>query len=774
MIQVGKNVILCCMQLIRSTKFKNEEKDFREKAMQEKDLKQLLGEISLKEKVNQLLQLRGDFYTSDDEGVITGGVQELGLTQEDIDLAGSVLSLSGAEKTIEVQKRYMEKQPHHIPLMFMLDVIHGFRTVYPAPIGQGATFDPELVQECAEMAAKEAAVSGIHLTFSPMVDLVRDARWGRVVESTGEDPYLNAAMAVAMVKGYQGDDLADKDHVAACVKHFAAYGGAEAGRDYNTVQLSEHTLREYYLPGYKAAIDAGAATVMTSFNTINDEPATTSKWLMRDVLRGEMGFDGVLISDYAAIAETIAHGSSADAAEAAKKAIIAGVDIDMVTNIYASNLVDMIEKGEVDEKLVDEAVLRILELKNRLGLFENPYKGADPLQEKEVILCEAHRELARKAVTESAVLLKNDGILPLSTENRTAFIGPYTDNKEMLSAWAIIGDSKDTVTIKEAALKVFDPEKTSYNAGSHMVGDDVLLLGFTDVSDPYQGVEQETLVKDAVAAAKEADVVVMPIGEHFTQTGEASSRAMIEVPEIQMELFREIYAVNKNIVVVLFNGRPLDIRELSQKARAILEVWMPGTEGGSGIIDLLIGKDNPSGKLPMSFPYCVGQVPVYYNAFSTGRPMVPGRIEKFKSRYLDIPNEPLYPFGYGLSYTKFEYSPVKLSENEMTADGRITASVVLTNAGPLKGTETVQLYIRDDKASMARPVKELKGFRRVELEAGESETVTFDIANKELSFIRRDGSFGSEAGSFTVWIGGSSSTENEASFTLKALQQDTE
>ena len=818
--------------------------------MTQEKLLELLHDMSLEEKVGQMYQLMAVFYDEDVQGVLTGPAGQLGIGQEEIALAGSILGTAGAEQLTDFQKRYMERQPHHIPMLFMMDVIHGMRTIFPAPLGLGATFDPALVGQCAETAAREAAACGLHATFTPMADLVRDARWGRVMESTGEDPYLNSLMSEAVVKGLQGDDMGAPGRICACVKHFAAYGAPTAGRDYNTVELSEHTLREFYLPAYRAGIDAGAGLVMTSFNTINGIPATTNKWLMRKVLREEMGFEGVLISDYAAVAETIAHGYSEDEKDAAKKAVEAGVDIDMMTGCYAGNLAELVREGAVDEALIDEAVLRILELKNRLGLFENPYKDADPEAEKALCLCEEHRKLARKTAAESFVLLKNDGILPLNLSKKIAFIGPYTDNKNMLSTWAITGDSADSVSIAEAAREVFDPTRTSYHAGSQLLGNDVRLTGFEGANgyqseDEYRSREElDRMLGEAKLAAAEADLVVMPLGEHFLQTGEATSRGTLGIPDVQLQLFREICAVNPNIVVVLFNGRPLDLREISEKARAVLEVWLPGTEGGHAIVDVLTGKVNPSGKLPMSFPYSIGQVPVHYNEYATGRPNRPEVEGRFFSKYIDIPNEPLYPFGFGLSYTTFEISKIRLGSsaaedgeavavktgeanaakanetdaakadetnaakaegagaakagetdaaktgeaNAVKAEGAakvsetdaakagevitikerepIRASVTVRNTGGCSGALAVQLYLRDLKASVVRPVRELKGIRRVTLAPGECTEVSFDISEEMLRFLRADGTYGSEPGVFHVWIGDSSTTQNRAEFRL--------
>lgn len=735
--------------------------------MTEQKLQELLQDMTLEEKVNQMLQLAGGFFTGD--MMAMGPMAEKGFTQENVARAGSVLGALGAEKLKEIQKEFMEKHPHNIPLLFMLDVINGLKTVYPIPLGQGATFDPELSRKCAQMAAKEASVSGLHVTFSPMVDLVRDARWGRVMESTGEDPYLNSLFAEAMVKGYQGDDLSEPYRIAACVKHFAGYGAPTAGRDYNTVELSRHTLKEFYLPSYKAGIDAGAALVMTSFNTIDGVPATGNKWLMRDILRNEMGFDGVLISDWAAIEEIIYHGYCADRKEAAVRAAKAGVDIDMMTGIYSEHLCGLVREGEIPESLVDEAVYRILKLKNKLGLFENPYKDADEVKEKEVILCGEHRELAREAARKSFVLLKNEGVLPLSREKKTAYIGPYVDNRNMIGSWSIVGDTKDVTTLKEALQERKEGENASFAVGCPLLGGELRLEGFTESLEEEPSAEEcANMMEEAVKLAKEADTVVLALGEHRLQSGEATSNATIQIPKIQMELFRRVCEVNDRVVVVLFSGRPLDIREISGKAQAVLLVWMPGTEGARAIVDVLSGEYNPSGKLPMSFPYCVGQIPVHYNEYSTGRPHVEGKDkDRFRSKYLDIPNEPLYPFGYGMSYTKFEISPVEIDKENMTSEETLHVSVRVKNVGEVTGTETLQMYIHDIAASVVRPVKELKGFKKVTLDPGQEEKVTFEVGDSQLRFLTENDRWESEPGEFEVFVGADSSTVNGVKFWLK-------
>lgn len=735
--------------------------------MTEKELKALLADMTLEEKVDQMNQVAAGMFSGDITAM--GPMAAKLYPPEVLDRTGSVLGGMGAEALKKLQKEQIEKQPHKIPMLFMLDVINGFKTVYPIPLGQGASFDPELSRECAAMAAEEAAVSGVHVTFAPMTDLVRDARWGRVMESTGEDPYLNSLFCAAMVKGFQGDDLREEGQVAACVKHFAGYGGATAGRDYNTVELSEHTFREFYLRSYEAGVKAGAAMVMTSFNTVNGTPATGNRWLMRRILREEMGFDGVLISDWAAIEEMIPHGYCADRKEAAIRAIRAGVDIDMMTGIYSEQLAKLVKEGTIPESLVDEACLRILTLKNKLGLFENPYKDADEAKEKTVIRSEKHRALAKKAAAESFVLLKDEEkILPLKKNSRIAFIGPYVKSRNLFGSWSFIAETKDVETLEEALKKVGIEENMTFSRGSSVLGTAFKLQGFEE-SEKEDLTEEEELamLEEAVKAAKEAEIVVLAVGEDRLQSGEAASRGMLDLPEVQKRLFDAVTAVNENVVTVLFSGRPLDLREVSAKSKALLEVWMPGTEGAAAIAEVLFGEQTPQGKLPMSFPYCVGQVPVHYNAYSTGRPVTSKNAgERFHSRYIDIPNQPLYSFGYGLSYTDFEISGITLDREEMKASETIHASVTVKNTGDREGTETLQLYLHDKAASVVRPVKELKGFQKIMLQPGEEKKVTFAITEEMLRFLTEDGVWASEPGAFDLYIGGASNTENQAVFKL--------
>lgn len=739
--------------------------DRKERAMEQQKLKELLQDMSLPEKINQLLQVTSGFFIDDVE--LTGPIRENGITEQSIAQAGSVIGLLGAKKYKEIQDAYIKNHPHNIPLLLMLDVINGFRTIFPIPLAQGATFEPEVSKRCAQIAAKESAVSGVHVTFAPMVDLVRDARWGRVMESTGEDTKLNSDFAIAMVEGFQGTNVGEEYKIAACVKHFAAYGAPTAGRDYNTVELSENTLRGYYLPAYEAAVKAGVEMVMTSFNTLNGIPSTGNQWLMRNVLRDEMGFDGVLISDWAAIEELLYHGYAKDRKEAAGLAMNAGVDIDMMTGIYSKNLESLIEDGTVKEELLDEAVLRILTLKNKLGLFENPYKDADEEKEKEIILCEEHRKVSLEAAEKSFVLLKNDGILPLRKKEKIALIGPFVSEKEIYGVWSMLGRPEDTVSIADAAGKFAMDYEFTFAKGCNILGDEDGNLIPNQHVQEFSKEDEERMLQEAVEAAKNADKIVLALGEHRRMSGEAASRSDLTLPKVQYKLLDAIYEANPNIAVIIFTGRPLDLREVSEKSKAILNVWLPGTEGGTAILNTLIGKVSPSGKLPMSFPYCVGQVPVHYNEYFTGRPYDPKTGGKeYRSNYRDIPNVPLYSFGYGLSYAKFQYDELKLSKDSMSNGETLEAYVTLKNVGEYAGTETVQLYIRDCVGSVVRPRKELKGYQKIMLQPGESKKVTFEITEEMLRFCKADSSFGSEKGEFHIYLGTDSSTEEYVSFYL--------
>lgn len=742
--------------------------------MTERQLKELLQSLTLREKIGQLIQLSGDFFT-EDEAMKVGPQQKLGIHEEMIALCGSVLNVAGAEKVKKIQKAYLEKSRHKIPLLFMGDVVYGYKTVYPIPLGIGATWDPELVKADYRLVAEEAKAAGVHVTFSPMVDLVRDARWGRCLESPGEDPWLNSRFAEAMVEGFQGKELKENEGIAACVKHFAAYGAPEGGREYNTVDISRRRLLEEYLPSYKAAVDAGCAMVMTSFNTVEEIPATANSWLMDEVLRKEWGFDGVLITDYAAIRELIAHGVAADEREAALLSMEAGVDIDMKTSCYANELQGLVEDGKLSEEKINQAVLRVLRLKNRLGLFEDPYRGADEEEEKRLFCCAQNREAARKTAEEALVLLKNERqTLPLKKGQKVALIGPYGECKDLIGLWAVHADTADVPTLKEAMEEALGEENLLSARGCDILEETFGLgeFGSSKEAESSKTAQRQTADaqwKQAIEAAKKADVIVMALGEHPGQSGEGGSRTDICIPAIQQKLLEEISCMGKPVVLVLFSGRPLVLTKTEPYADAVLEAWFPGTEGAHAIVNVLFGRKNPSGRLSMSFPYSVGQVPVYYNAFQTGRPAgESGHSSRFTSRYLDCPNEPLYPFGYGLSYHESVYRNLTLDRTVMKKGETVQASVEVENLSRIDGTETVQMYIRDVTGSVVRPVKELKGFQKIELKAGETKKVCFSITEKLLKFYTKDMRYEAEPGHFQIMIGRDSARTACAEFVLEA------
>lgn len=712
--------------------------------MQQNQLEQLLSQMTLDEKIGQLTQITGDFF-SDKAEERTGPMSQLGLGDEELSNVGTVLGVTGAAECRRIQTEYMKRNRLHIPTMFMGDVIHGCRTIFPIPLALGSSWNEDAARKMAEVSAREASAAGIDVTFSPMVDLVRDPRWGRVLESTGEDPLLNGRLAAAMVKGYQGGDDAEglgerTDHVAACVKHFAAYGAAMGGRDYNTVDMSERVLRDMYLPGYKAALDAGAAMVMTSFNTVDGIPSTGNKRLMRDILREEMGFDGVLISDFGAVKELIAHGVAADETEAAKLSIEAGTDIEMMTICYMRHLREIVENGSVDEALIDEAVMRILKLKNDLGLFENPYRGVDEETESKVTLCDAHRQSAREIAGESIVLLRNERkTLPLDEGGHVALAGPFAASHDILGAWSWKGVCEESVTLRDA-LREADGSEGWLSVAQH-------------TGNPLD--VDEAAVAEAVELAKRSDVIVLALGEPQEWGGEAASRSNISLPKTQIDLYhavRDAAGDHCRVVVVLFNSRPLVLSDIAD-ADAIVEAWFPGTEGGHAVADILLGGVNPSARLSMSFPVNVGQIPVFYNCENTGRPFNPETPdEKYQSKYLDVSNDPAYPFGYGLSYSEFSYGPVAVSSNEFAAGKPLEASVEVANVSDVDGLETVQLYVRDIAARVSRPIRQLKDFKRVRIAAGETVTVRFTLDEADVRYVHPDLIEASDPGEFDVWI----------------------
>lgn len=734
--------------------------------MNSEQLKTLLNDMSFDEKIGQLTQLAGSMYGAD--AIVTGLLDMFKINEKALEMSGSVLSVIGAEAIKKLQDENMAKQPHHIPQLFMYDIINGYQTIYPVPLGQGATFNPELVEELAHMAGKESAAAGLHVTFSPMVDLVRDARWGRVMESTGEDPYLNGLMGAAMVKGYQGDNIKAPGNVAACVKHFAAYGGAEGGRDYDTVELSERTLRDDYLKSYAECVKAGVRLVMTSFNTLNRVPSTGNRWLMRKILREEMGFNGVLISDYGAVKEMINHGFCKDEKQAAEQSIKAGLDMEMMSTAYISHLRELVDEGKVSMELIDEAVMRLLELKNDLGLFENPYKDGSVEAERKLILCDKHKALARKAAAESFVLLKNEAsLLPLldKSGSTVAFIGPYADEAQIHGSWSFPNNYDSFVPVKKGIEGNVKNVKTLFAKGCYRLDHNMKFKDGTkfEIDESIK----EALLNEAVESAKKADIVVMCLGEHFMQTGEATSRTEIKLCEDQLELLRRVSEVNSNIVTLVFAGRPLEMQEVDSLSKAVLYVWFPGTEGGNAISDVLFGKSEPGGRLPMSFSYRVGQLPNYYSRFHSGRPNNGTLDQGFVMGYIDQADLFMYPFGYGLSYSSFEYGKVRLSKSVMTRDETLTATVTVKNTGKRASTETVQMYIQDLFGSVVRPRRLLKGFKKVSLQPGEIVDVSFEITEEMLRFVNIDMEYTSEEGDFKVFIGPDSLTQNYGEFELK-------
>ena len=661
---------------------------------------------------------------------------------------GAIFNAYGAEFNRGLQQMAVEETRLGIPLLFGYDVIHGHKTIFPIPLGEAASWNLKLMEETARIAALEATGQGLHWTFAPMIDISRDPRWGRIAESPGEDAFLASKIAKAKVRGFQGDSLASPNTLLATAKHFVAYGAAQAGRDYHTVDISERTLREVYLPPFKAAVDAGVGSFMTSFNEIGGVPATASKYLFTDILREEWGFDGFVVTDYTAINELIPHGVAADSAHAGALAVNAGVDMDMQGSVYHYHLADLAEQGAVSEETIDESVRRILRYKFKLGLFDDPYRYSDVGREKELLLNDRHLEIARQMARESIVLLKNESnLLPLNKNIDTlAVIGPLADNRQaMIGSWSAAGDYTDAVTlldgIKEA---VSQSTEIIYTKGADITGDD--RAGF----------------EEAVIAAEQADVVVLALGEAALMSGEAASRSDITLPGVQQELIREVLKTGTPVVLVLMNGRPLDLTWEDEHVPAILETWFAGTMGGPAIADVLFGDYNPSGKITATFPRSVGQIPIHYDMKPTGRPF--DADNKYTSKYLDISNDPLYPFGYGLSYTTFEYSDISLDKARFSGTDSIAVSVEVTNRGDRKGDEVVQLYIRDLVASVTRPVKELKGFRKITLEPGESREVTFVVTPEDLAFYDINMQLTTEPGQFKVFIGPNSRDVKEAEF----------
>ncbi|MGV6818892.1 MAG: beta-glucosidase BglX [Parvularcula sp.] len=711
-------------------------------------LDELIEEMTLEEKLGQLSLLSAGW---DNTGPTLRGSYEEEVRRG---RAGAIFNAYTVEFTTKLQKIAVEETRLGIPLLFGYDVIHGHRTIFPISLGEAASWDLEAIEKSARIAAIEASAEGVHWTFAPMVDVARDPRWGRVSEGAGEDVYLGSRIAEARVHGFQGDDLGAPDTVLATAKHFAAYGAALAGRDYNTTDMSERELRETYLPPFKAAVDAGVATVMTAFNDLNGVPATANHFLLQDVLRGEWGFGGFVVADYTAVRELIPHGFARDGAQAAELALNAGVDMDMESGLYIDKLTEAVAEGRVSGETVDQAVRRILRMKYRLGLFEDPFRYSDAARQASRVMTAEHLEAARDVARKSMVLLKNqNGTLPLTDNVQSiALVGPLAASKsDLIGSWSAAGDRETApVSVLEGLKQHTDGSIDIYYAKG--------------ASYEFGAMPEQAAIDEAVAAAAKADVIVAVVGEKWDMTGEAASRTSLTLPGSQQALLERLATLDKPLVLVLMNGRPLALEWADANADAIVEAWFPGTMGGLAVWDVLYGDYNPSGKLPMSFPRNVGQVPIYYNEKNTGRPYDEDNPEqKYLSRYLVTPNDPLYPFGYGLSYSSFEITDFRVNDMDADVDAPILVQnwpiiveAKLSNSGPYDGAEIVQLYVQDVIGSATRPVKQLRGFQKISLAPGKSQTVRFEVSKNDLAFYRGDMSFGIEPGQYRFFIGRSS------------------
>lgn len=736
------------------------------KQKMDKFVTKLMNKMTLAEKLGQLnllsvgADVTGPILSSGVEEKIGGG------------LVGGVFNIYGPGNVRKLQELAVRKSRLKIPLLFGYDVIHGHRTVFPIPLGLASSWNLDLIEKTASAAACEATADGLNWTFSPMVDIARDPRWGRVSEGAGEDPYLGSAIARAMVRGYQGDSYASGDKLLACVKHFALYGAAEAGRDYNTVDMSRLRMYNEYLPPYKAAVDAGVASAMSSFNEVDGMPATGNKWLITDLLRKQWGFKGFVATDYTAVNEMIMHGVG-DEKKVTELALNAGIDMDMVSELFIKHGAKLVKSGKVDEEQVDAACRRVLEAKYVLGLFDDPFRFISEERHKSAIMSSEKLALSKEAAIKSMVLLKNDKqTLPLDAYKKIAFIGPLVkDQRNLIGNWSAAGQGKDAVSIWSALLEKFGGEKGGsdhflYAKGCNLLDDTGMIEKLNRDGGELACDEKspEQMLSEAVDTAKQADIAVVVLGEPFCMSGEAASRSMIGLFDNQVALLKALKATGKSIVLVLMNGRPLTLEWEDKNMDAILETWYGGTEAGAAIVDVLFGSANPSGRLTMSFPRNVGQIPIYYNAKSTGRPYDPK--EKYRSKYLDVGNDPLYPFGYGLSYTTFDYGDVSLSSARLKPGGTIKVSAKVTNTGSRDGVETVQLYVRDLVGSITRPEKELKGFKQIYLNAHQSKTVSFTLSARDLRFYNAKLKYAAEPGEFKVFIGPNSRDVKEAKFTL--------
>ncbi|RKD96798.1 beta-glucosidase BglX [Marinifilum flexuosum] len=718
------------------------------KSKEDQFVEELMAKMTLEEKIGQMNQ-----YTSHWE--MTGPAPKNASSQKRLEEiktggVGSMLNVVGAKATYEAQKLAVENSRLGIPLIFAYDVIHGYKTMAPIPLAEACAWDPEISKLSSQLAAREASAAGLHWTFAPMMDVGRDSRWGRVMEGCGEDPYLASVLSVARVKGFQGENLSKENTIAACAKHFAAYAFAEAGRDYNTVDIGTYTLHNIALPPFKAVADAGVSTFMNAFNIINGTPATASPYLQREILKGKWNFEGYVISDWGSIEEIVSHGAAEDLKHAAELAVKAGSDMDMESSAYLPYLKELVEEGKVDEALIDDAARRILKLKYRLGLFDDPYRYSNEEREKEIVYSKESREQAREVARHSMVLLKNnDQLLPLSKNTKSiALIGPLADDKNSpLGSWRAQAIKNSAVSLLEGIQNaVGSTSKINFAKGCD------LALGDRNFLDElvYAEADVQEMAK-AVAVAKKSDIVILALGEDCFQSGEGRSQTDIRLKGVQMDLYNKIRKLNKKIVVVLMNGRPIAIPEIAESADAILETWFAGSEAGNAIADILFGDFNPSGKLTMSFPYATGQCPIYYNHMNTGRPNNTGNV--FWSHYTDAPNEALYPFGYGLSYTSFEYGEANVDKQTYKMNEAIQLNVKVKNTGKFTGEEVVQVYIQDPAATYARPVKELKAFQKISFKPGEEKEIEFSLDQSDLGYYSPDGEFLFETGTYHLYVG---------------------
>lgn len=758
-----KNFILLVTALGMSFSFGQKIK-FDSKKTQDQFISEIMSQMTLEEKLGQL-----NFPTSND--FITGSAQSTDVGKKiESSLVGGLFNIKGVDKIKEMQRIAIEKSRLGIPLLFGMDIIHGYETVFPIPLALSATFDMNAIEKSARISAKEGTADGIQWTFSPMVDISRDPRWGRIAESAGEDPYLASRSGEAMIKGYQGNDLSLKNTMMATVKHFALYGASEAGRDYNHVDMSRWAMYNTYFPPYKAAVDAGVGSVMTSFNVVDGIPASGNKWLMTEVLRNQWGFKGLVVTDYTAINEMINHGIG-DLQTVSAMSLNAGSDMDMVGEGFLTTTKKSLDEGKVKIGTIDQAVKRVLEAKYKLGLFEDPYRYTDPKRAKTEIFTKENRTEARKVAAGSMVLLKNDKqVLPLKKDTKIALVGPMADASDnMPGTWAIAARYNDAISLKKALSN----KNIIYAQGANLVENKVDFDNATIFGKKPKWDERnaDVLIKEAVEAAKKSDVIVAAVGESSEMSGESSSKTNLDISSTQKKLLQALYDTGKPVVVVLFTGRAMTIGEENEKATAILNTWFGGTEAGDAIADVLFGDVNPSGKLPITFPRSVGQIPIYYAHYNTGRPISKDandncKFEKYRSNYLDQCNTPLYPFGYGLSYTTFTISDLKLNKVSINQNESLTATVQLKNNGDYDGAEVVQLYIKDVFGSTVRPVRELKGFQKIFLKKGESKQVTFTIKPDDLKFYNSELKFVSEPGDFEVYVGNSSNADLTSKFTL--------